>query len=169
MKWVVPILGAVLAGGCVSSAGTRLSEEEKAICRGENPSVVVMGFGACMEYGRVQRMRGVWFVGTEESRFVAGDSRIDREPDKYDLPSHDPWLVVDVDAVLARVGNPKRVSGCARTIYLDFDGRRSIRRVPQTISHRFEVIIVEQLREAKFLGYVRAMNTELQKDCSKEG
>lgn len=126
-----------------------------------------MGFGSCLEYGRIKRMRGVWYVAFEESRFVAGDSKINREPDKYDLSAHDPDLLVDEDAVLGRVGNPKRVLGCARAIYLEFDGRESIRRIPQTTRRRFEVIMVEQLRDAKFLGYVRAMNTELQKDCSK--
>jgi hypothetical protein len=167
MKCVVPILGALLASGCVSPAGTRLSEEERSICRGENPSIVMMGFGSCIEYGRIKRMRGVWYVAFEESRFVAGDRTINREPDKYDLPTHDPDLLVDEDAVFDRVGNPKRVPGCARAIYLEFDGRESTRRVPQIRSHRFEVVMVEQLHDAKFLGYVRAMNTELQKDCSK--
>jgi hypothetical protein len=167
MKCVIPILGALLASGCVSSTGTKLSEEEKAKCRGENPSVVMIGIASCMEYGRVKRMRGVWYAGPEESRFVAGDNRINREPDSHDSPYADPSLWVDEDAVFDRIGNPKRVPGCARAIYLEFDGRESIRRVPESTSHRFEIILVEQLREAKFLGYVRAMNTELQRDCSR--
>ncbi|QDP19031.1 hypothetical protein [Sphingomonas xanthus] len=156
---------ALLVAGCVTSAGTKLSQEEKADCRGENPSVVVMGFASCLEYGRVKPMRGVYYSGLEESRFVAGDSRINSKPANHDLPSYDPWLSVDDDAVLGRTGNPQRVPGCARAFYLEFDGRESLRRVPEHESHRFKVVMVEQLREAKFLGYVRAMNTELKTEC----
>jgi len=164
MKLAVPFLFAMLLAGCVSSKSTKLSDEDKALCRGENPAVI-MALSGCIEYGRIKRIRGVWYYGFEESRFVAGATRINSEPEKNDIPALDPWLLVDETAVLGRVGNPKYQQGCAMAIYLVFEGRHSIRSIPGRAFRRSDVIMVEQLRDARFLGYVRSMNTELSKDC----
>jgi len=142
MKLVVPFLVAMLLASCVSSKGTKLSDEARALCRGENPAVM-MAQSECIEYGRIKRIRGVWYYGFEESRFEAGASRINREPEKNDTPALDPWLLVDETAVFGRVGNPKYRQGCARAIYLEFEGRHSIHSIPGSATWRSDMIMVE--------------------------
>jgi len=165
MRLFIPLFG-VMVAGCVSSTGSKLSGEQKALCRGENPNVDVAP-ADCFEYGRVTKIRGVWYYGFEESHFEVGTGRINRALVKDGKSKRDPWLLVDETAVLGKVANPRHRPGCAMAIYLEIDGRYSIRSIPHGVTAAFDVVKVERLRDASFLGYARLLNTELSTDCAQ--
>lgn len=164
MKLASAILGALLVTGCAAVPEIRLSAKDRADCiRSEDPTsnfLIMSSFdSACLEYGRKERISGVWYLGFEDSSFAKDVRTVPLVRDITERrPEFDVWLKLTDEAWDDIEGDiPERKLGCTRAIYLQFDGRRAIRRIPPPLRSDVEVILIERVIRSTFVGYVTTM------------
>ena len=119
-----------------------------------------IGWRHCLSFLPAERMHGVWYTGFEESGFV---ENVDAVPLTRDIRGSNPDfdISLDADTVFAEIkrktGQPAR-HRCIRAFRLDFVGRRSASMGLKEgqISMTKQVIVIDRLVSAKYLGLIRS-------------
>ena len=175
MKELMILFASLVLAGCVSQPEIRLSADERSDCiKASDPKsdlIIISSFDqGCLEYGRRERFKGVWYLGFEESGFDKGarHARLARDLERDDNPEFGIWLTSTDLADLTKFDIPEDKAGCARAIHVDFEGRRAVRRVPPPMQRKVAVISIEHVSDAKFIGFVATTRGgKPYRDCSE--
>jgi len=159
------LLCALVGGSCAQISEVRLSAEDRLICMKERDlqGRYVMRMSpfnsACMDYGAPERIRGVWFSGFEEGRFVEGAKSLPKKKPRY--RTHLASISNTSDRVVPNISGRT----CNEVFYMEFIGRRAVREYGRAGVHKLgpgmaddeiEVIQVDRVLNWTSLGFVGA-------------
>lgn len=118
-----------------------------------------LGWRNCLSFLPAERMYGVWYTGVEESGFAPDANAVPliRDIDGHNLEMETFLDATDVALDVKRLtGEPDR-ERCTRAFWLEFIGRRSagMDLEENEIAIVKQVIVVDRLLSAKYLGRVR--------------
>ena len=171
MRWLAAIFATLILWGCAVPGELRLSSAERARCIKETEGydiILPRGWSnECVEYGERRLVKGVWYNGFEESGFVEGvrTAPLTREIGARD-PSFQAHLYVPRGAVYRAMGSPPIRDGCTMAIYVEFLGRKAIRRIPAPVEGEEPFFKVERVLKSQYLGRVSSYHDgELERDC----
>jgi hypothetical protein len=161
MRLFMAIAALSALAACAAVPEVKLSAKDRADCiRSADPTsnfLIMSPFNsACLEYGRKERMSGVWYLGFEDSSFAKGVRSVPLVRDMSARRSESAvWINLTDDAWDDIEGNiPEQKPGCTRATYMEFEGRKAIRSVPPPLDPRTEVILIERVLRSQFVGYV---------------
>lgn len=165
VRSVIILSCALVGGSCAPVSEVRLSAEDRQICMTERDSkgrfVMRMSpfHSACMDYGAAETIRGVWFSGFEEGRFVEGAKGLPTKRPRY--RTHLAFISNTSDSEVPNIAGRT----CNEVFYLEFIGRRAVRAYgregvrklgPAMDDDEIEVIRVDRVVRSTFLGFVGA-------------
>ena len=172
MKWLAAFLSVLILSGCVATGEMLLSPAERARCikDAEGYDIILpRGWSTdCQEYGERRIVKGVWYNGFEESGFIEGVRTVPLTRDLEDRSdrSFDAHLDVPRGRIYRSMGSPPIRDGCTMAIYVEFLGRKAIRRIPAPIEGEEPHFKVERVLKSQYLGRVSSYHRgELDRDC----
>ena len=171
MKTYAAILAILLLSGCAAPGELRLSSAEQARCTkaAEGYDLIIINGGSidCLEFGERRIVKGVWYNGFEESGFVEGVRTV---PLTRVIGAGDPsfatHLHVPRGSIYRAMGSPPIRNGCTMAIYVEFLGRKAVRRIPAPVEGEEPVFKVERVLKTQYLGRISSYHDgELKRDC----
>lgn len=171
MKWLLAFLAIPIVSGCAAKRELHLSPRERAQCIKDAEGVDLYlrrGWSTdCQEYGERRLIKGVWYNGFEESGFIEGVRTVPltREIGASDR-SFGTHLHVPRGPIHRAMGSPPMRDGCTMAIYVEFIGRKAVRRIPAPIAGEEPHFTVERVLKSQYLGRVSSYHDgKLTKDC----
>ena len=125
-----------------------------------------IGYRNCLEFGPKQNMRGVWYVGIEESGFVPNANSVPlvRTIDQVMLDTFLDADSVEKD-VVRLAGRPNR-DHCTRVYRLEFIGRRAQHPIESFWGKETQIIVADQIVSARYLGRIKTIGGSYERECT---
>lgn len=170
MKWLIAFLALNAVAGCAVAGERRLAPAERERCikaANEWDLIIIGGVIDCREFGPKHVFKGVWFDGFEESGFIEGVKTV---PLIRDLDGgHGSFatnLFVPAGRINQSIRRPPIRNGCTMAIYVEFVGRKAVRRIPREIEGEEPLFKVERVLASHYLGRVSStLGGKMERDC----